>query len=189
MPGFMSRNTNSDYYNDVAKNVAGLIWEPADWAIAASDGIQWYDGLGMLPLIPASWGDNIGRFVAKHGDRILDTVTLIDNPTFRIFTPGNFRTNLSRLTGFMPTGEFQAHHILPQKFRNLFEQAGFVGENSIDNPLFGSWVKKNEHLGWTRAYQQQWEEFFLENIDPTMEQILDYAKLLAEEYDFDTYLP
>ena len=43
----------------------GIIWEPADWAIALSDGVQWYDGLGMLPLVPAAFGDNIGIAAAR----------------------------------------------------------------------------------------------------------------------------
>lgn len=78
-----------------AETVAGLAWEPADWGIALSDGFQWYDGLGMLPLIPAAFGDNIGRAVARNIptefiDDVMDSVPLPD----RIFrsasgTPGS----------------------------------------------------------------------------------------------------
>lgn len=50
---------------DVIGTAVGILWEPADWAIALSDGVQWYDGLGMLPLVPASFGDNIGRAAAR----------------------------------------------------------------------------------------------------------------------------
>lgn len=174
---------------DVIGTAVGIIWEPADWAIALSDGFQWYDGLGMLPLIPASLGDNLGRFVARHGSEFIQSVRLVDNPTFRNFTYGNFRENLSRFTGFMPGNDFQAHHVLPDKFIERFERAGFVGENSIHNPLFGSWVPRSNHQSWSRAYQDRWTRFFQDNENPTMEQILNFAGTLAEEYGFDVYFP
>ena len=177
------------FFRGTAETAAGMLWEPADWAIAASDGLQWYDGLGMLPLIPASWGDNLGRFAARYGDEFLQSVRLVDNPTFRNLTYGNFRENLSRFTGFMPTNDFEAHHILPNKFANRFERAGFIGENSIHNPIFGTWVQKGDHQSWTRAYQDRWEKFFVDHNNPTMEQVLNFAKDLSEEYGFDIYLP
>ena len=177
------------FFRGTAETAAGMLWEPADWAIAASDGLQWYDGLGMLPLIPASWGDNLGRFAARYGDEFLQSVRLVDNPTFRNLTYGNFRENLSRFTGFMPTNDFEAHHILPNKFANRFERAGFIGENSIHNPIFGTWVQKGDHQSWTRAYQDRWEKFFVDHTNPTMEQVLNFAKDLSEEYGFDIYLP
>ena len=65
MPGIGSRITNVGYYDGFFATVAGVLWEPADWAIALSDGFQWYDGLGMLPIVPAAFGDNIGRAAAK----------------------------------------------------------------------------------------------------------------------------
>ena len=65
LPGFMDKYTNGYYYGEFFKNAAGILWEPADWAIALSDGFQWYDSAGMLPLIPAAWGDNIARAATR----------------------------------------------------------------------------------------------------------------------------
>ncbi len=67
---------------NVGELVVGIIWEPADWAIALSDGVQWYDGLGMLPLVPAAFGDNIGRAAmrmipAGMADEAVDGTKLI----------------------------------------------------------------------------------------------------------------
>ena len=50
---------------NVITTVVGIVWEPADWAIALTDGIQWYDGLGMLPLVPAAFGDNLARAATR----------------------------------------------------------------------------------------------------------------------------
>ncbi|MCB8944224.1 MAG: hypothetical protein H6658_10760 [Ardenticatenaceae bacterium] len=54
--------------NEVVATTASTLYEPADWAIALADGFQWHDSLGMLPLIPSAFGDEIGGFVAHHWD-------------------------------------------------------------------------------------------------------------------------
>ncbi len=70
------------------ETAVGLAWEPADWGIALSDGFQWYDSIGMLPVIPAAagrWGDDLFSFAARYGDeasmlfRHMDDVTPIVN--------------------------------------------------------------------------------------------------------------
>ena len=46
---------------NVGELAVGILWEPADWALSLRDGFQWYDSLGMLPLIPAAFGDNLAK--------------------------------------------------------------------------------------------------------------------------------
>lgn len=52
----------------VSETTAGILWEPADWAIALNDGVQWYDGVALLPVIPAGAGRALGNtdFMVKY---------------------------------------------------------------------------------------------------------------------------
>lgn len=59
---------------DVPQSILGVFWEPADWGFALRDGVQWYDAIGMLPLVPATvgrYGDDVVDSIAKHGDDIV----------------------------------------------------------------------------------------------------------------------
>ena len=54
-----------------SETTAGILWEPADWAIALSDGLQWYDGISFLPLVPATvgkYGDEVAGAAVKTAD-------------------------------------------------------------------------------------------------------------------------
>ena len=71
----------------------------------------------------------------------------------------------------------QAHHDLPQKFRNKFEKAGL----DIDDPAYGRWVEGGPvggHQKWSGAFQDEWEEFFATFPNPTRDQILDQMQKL-----------
>lgn len=80
----------------------------------------------------------------------------------------------------------EVHHVLPQKFAREFQEAGI---DNIHDPRFGSWVGKGPHRGWSYQYNQDWREFFdlfkRQGIKPTQEQILEFARTLAKEYEFD----
>jgi hypothetical protein len=168
---------------ETGKTVAGLLCEWCDWGIALSDGFQWYDSIGMLPIIPTSFGDNIGRFVAKYSDEAI--VALRNVPAFQKFARWSFRENLARLTGFMPTNQFEAHHVLPQKYVQRFSDAGI----NIHDPIYGSWVEKTSHSQWSYQYNQDWKQFFADNNSPTQQQILDVAQQLSERYGFNVNFP
>ena len=81
---------------------------------------------------------------------------LVHNTCFLKFNSRNFRENLSRLTDVKSGSNFEAHHILPQKFRRDFNLAGV----EIHDPVYGTWVDKFEHRQWSFAYNQEWQEFF-----------------------------
>ena len=102
-------------------------------------------------------------------------------PAFREFTQRNFRFNLQQLTGEIGEG-LQAHHVLPQKFEEFFTQVGL----NIHNPIFGSWVDSS-HQSWSMAYNKAWEEFFRTIGSPSIQQILQKAKELAEQFGFKVY--
>jgi hypothetical protein len=134
-----------------------------------------------------SVGHTISTFVARYGDEAI--AAFRNTNTFQKFAKWSFRENLARQTGFMPTNKFEAHHVLPDNFRLQFERAGFVGDNSIHNPIYGSWVQKDAHRHWSKPYQDRWQRFFQENADPTKNQILDFAKQLSEEFGFNVNFP
>lgn len=53
------------FFRGTAETIVGMAYEPADWAIALSDGFQWYDGVGMLPIVPAAWGNDAARALSR----------------------------------------------------------------------------------------------------------------------------
>jgi hypothetical protein len=111
-------------------------------------------------------------------------------PVFRSFVPRNFRENLIRLTGVdsAVVKNFQAHHVLPQKFRREFEALGL----NVNHPTFGAWVDSS-HQGWSRRYQRDWNAFFQgyqENgTTPTIQEVFSFAESLAKKHGFDWSAP
>jgi len=103
--------------------------------------------------------------------------------TFRSYTRRNFRENLRRLTGSSLDDIVgrEAHHVLPQQFAPDFAEAGI----NINDPIFGSWVDAMAHRDWSYAYNQRWKAFLMDK--HSAEEILDFARKLAEEYGFDVY--
>jgi hypothetical protein len=75
----------------------------------------------------------------------------------------------------------EAHHILPQEFTKEFSNLGF----NIHDPRFGTWVDSIPHRNWSYQYNQKWRAFLKTN--PTSEQVLNFARQLAEDYGFDIY--
>ena len=106
--------------------------------------------------------------IAKTTDKIADGAK-----TYRSFTKSNFRENLVRRTGINPTGK-EAHHILPQKFIDHFQQAGI----DIHDPQHGIWLDKANHSKKSYEYNQEWDKFFEKVTNPTKEQIYEKAKQL-----------
>jgi RHS repeat-associated protein len=87
-----------------------------------------------------------------------------------------FRIGLARLTGGVPPGVQQAHHIFPRKFSADFERLGI----DWNNPEYGAWWRAGEHQGRALEYNRAWEQFLRRN--PTREEVLAFGKELAERY-------
>jgi hypothetical protein len=143
-------------------------------------GIEERTYAGMFP--PTALGvvvnlDNLGSsIIANLGKETTE-------PVFLSKTRWNFRKNLQRLTGkgLDDIVGMEAHHVLPQQFAPDFAEAGI----NIHDPVFGSWVDASAHRGWSYTYNQRWSEF-LENTR-TREEILNFARDLAKEYQFDVH--
>ncbi len=198
--GISSGGAVSPEMQSLTVTAVGMLWEPADWAVALSDGAQWHDGFAFLPILPASIGkysDDVAPIVSKHLTRFIDrfgyeslnAVQGYVQPKFvnkyLKATSSNFRKNLARYTGFMPTNMYDAHHVLPQKFADEFSEIGI----QIHDPKFGSWVNTFDHQIWSNEYNQVWGRFFNRfktlNRIPTENEVYDFARNLAERYGFD----
>ena len=98
---------------------------------------------------------------------------------FKPFTKSNYRSNLICLTGGQDPGtHVQAHHIFPQKFEPWFAKRGL----NINDPHYLTWVDGPTHVGWSRAWQQAWEEFMTRNRNATRPEILEEGRTLAARY-------
>lgn len=96
----------------------------------------------IVDTVNAIGADNIVRFATDGADAVNRVVNDLtsggSNPhppkdPFRSRTAANFRYNLQKLTGSNGVGK-QAHHVLPQKFFDIFEAAGI----NIHEPKYGS---------------------------------------------------
>jgi len=101
---------------------------------------------------------------------------------FRSFTGGNFRHNLTKLTGVAPKGA-QAHHVFPQKFEATFRRAGI----DIHSPYHGSWWEAGAHQRAAGAYNQAFDDFLTANPGATGSQLLDFGRGLAQRYGLDVF--
>ncbi|MCC6811981.1 MAG: hypothetical protein IT381_31450 [Deltaproteobacteria bacterium] len=99
-------------------------------------------------------------------------------PALRSFTAGNFRTNLARLTGGIPTGA-EAHHVLPQAFETSFKRAGL----NIHDPKFGSWWEAGAHRANASAYNQLWADF-LGTAERSADEIFQFGRTLGGRFGF-----
>jgi hypothetical protein len=96
---------------------------------------------------------------------------------FKPFTEGNFRENLTRLTGKVPE-DAHAHHVFPQSLADKFEKVGI----NVHDPRFGAWWDRASHLKNSYQYNLRWGRLLADN--PSRAQILQFGRALANEYGF-----
>ena len=93
-----------------------------------------------------------------------------------------FRGRLQDLTGVTDEAikDMDAHHVFPQKFAKEFKKMNF----DYDNAKYGSWIDSSIHRGFSHEYNLDWKHF-LKNRNVTIEQTLDFGRMLAQKYGFD----
>ena len=171
-------------------------WTSTMWWITLVDGLLPIgDALYALGTAACCFIDSVGvdniAFLASEGpnaiqnlaDQVSDVLSNPppDGPQYRRFTRANFRYNFQQFTNNSGEG-MQAHHVLPNKHCAQFAKAGI----NIQEPQFGSWVDKS-HQMWSKAYNDAWKYFFLNNDNPTEAQILNFARELADQYGLTIY--
>ena len=134
------------------------------------------DGAGLildaaavaLPTVPGGAGTAIKAYRAT--DKVGDAGKLgkaIDKVITA--TKSTYRQALQKATGKLGKG-YEAHHTLPQKYRNRFEKLGI----NIDNPEHVVWRKSEGHRAKSAEHTKAWDEFFANpaNKNCTKEQVL-----------------
>ncbi len=140
----------------------GLLTEISGVGLGTAGG-----GMGLYQAVERLGGQNSGELFA--------------------FGETTFRANLTRLTGF--SGQFmdafyQAHHIIPQKFREQFMRFGI----NIDNPIFGQWIRPAEHSAmhakgaYNAAFDKLLAQMKSRGLENKPEEALEFAlKFIRDE--------
>jgi RHS repeat-associated protein len=127
---------------------------------------------GMPPFGPAGVG---------VGAQFWRTAPRVGGQALRAFTSGNFRTNLARLSGKLPSGS-HAHHVLPQKFGRAFERAGI----NVNDPRFGAWWEAGGHLQNATRYNREWQQF-LRGGQRSADDILQFGRDISGRYGLEIF--
>ena len=112
------------------------------------------------------------------GDGAKNSKDLASDLGFESFNSLNYRKSLREFTGVSEEAakDFEAHHILPQRFEEKFLESGF---ETIHDPRLIVWVDNTGHKSWSPAYNQAWIRFFEQYPNPSRRQVLDEARRLA----------
>jgi RHS repeat-associated protein len=120
---------------------------------------------GIAAILPSVGGKAVAKVILAGGSAL----------GFKALIRANFAENLAKITGGAVEGA-QAHHILPQKYEQVFKNAGI----NIHDVKFGAWREKTDHLKNASAYNAKWAEFLKK--DRTQDEILRFARDIAREY-------
>jgi len=96
------------------------------------------------------------------------------------FARRGFREGLGERTGATPSNA-HAHHNLPIKFEERFNKDGI----DVHDPVYGSWWESQSHLSNAKGFNDRWQKFFNDNPEASKEQILEFGRQLAKEFQQD----
>ncbi len=150
----------------------------ADGAIDAMEGFALVAGLGSAKPTLRATGPGTGA--AKQAGHSAAQRSTALSPVFRKFTRSNFRHNLTKLTGVAPKGA-HAHHVFPVKFAKQLREVGI----NVHHPKYGAWWAADAHRRAASAYNAVFDQFFLRNPNPTVQQVLELGRTLARGYGLD----
>ena len=123
----------------------------------------------LVPFAPALSGP--ARASAKLAPKVAEATPKVAKAIDKIITAtkNTYRQALQKATGKMGKG-FEAHHTLPQKYRDRFEKLGI----NIDEPGNVVWRKTEDHKAGNAEHGRAWDKFFKDNPSPTKEQVLEF---------------
>jgi hypothetical protein len=132
----------------------------------------------------------MGLSLTLAGTAISNGVSSFDQLMYSINNGGepaywNYRQKFIDAYGEAPEGMVnpQVHHVLPQKFVDKFIKAGI----NIHEPKYCSWVERTPHSQWSGWDNKDWEDFFVNNQSPTVQEILAFARQMATKYGFQIH--
>ena len=103
---------------------------------------------------------------------------------FKAFTSNNFRRNLGKLTGNIPSNS-QAHHVFPQA--NEFSSFFNAKKINIHDPKFGTWWNSSSHGKNAYQYNAQWRQWISNNPNATTSDVMNYGRQIMEQYGLSVH--
>ena len=144
-------------------------------AIVDGFGLLLDAGATIVPGLPGGAGTAIKAY--RTADKVSDAGKLgkaIDKVITA--TKSTYRQALQKATGKLGKG-FEAHHTLPQKYRDKFEKLGI----NIDEPGNVVWRKSEGHRAKSAEHTDAWDKFFKKNHHPTKEQVLQQRDIIEKK--------
>lgn len=118
----------------------------------------------ILPGVPGGAGAALK--VVRGGEKVVKA------------TKNTYRRALQQATGKIGKG-FEAHHTIPQKYRNYFEKIGI----NIDKPGNVVWRESKGHQKQSNSLTNEWTRFMYEHKGkPTKEQIYKFRDEMEKKY-------
>ena len=129
-----------------------------------------------LPIVPGGAGTAIKAY--RTADKVVDAtkVATTSGKNIATATKNTYRQALQKATGKIGKG-YEAHHTLPQKYRNDFEKLGI----NIDEPGNVVWRKSEGHRAKNAEHGKAWDEFFKNSPTPTKEQVLQQRDIIEKQ--------
>ena len=172
----LGKNLIEGNFVDACVDLGGVVVDAAAAAIPILPG-----GVGTT-IKAARAGDDIvdAAKIVNKADDVIDAGKAINKSAVPQKITKKLRSNLIKATGIDPK-DMDAHHMLPQKFKDKIEEASI----DINNPQYGIWLEKRLHSKRSYKYNKNWEEFFTKykkiNSKPTAEEIITFMKQVMKE--------
>ena len=133
-------------------------------------------GAAILPVVPGGAGTAIKAY--READKVVDAtkVATTSGKNIATATKNTYRQALQKATGKIGKG-YEAHHTLPQKYRERFEQLGI----NIDEPKNVVWRKTENYHAGNVEHGKAWDEFFEKKPQPTKEQVLQQRDIIEKQ--------
>lgn len=91
-----------------------------------------------------------------------------------------YRSELAKTYAMPQDGRtYVGHHNFPVKNAPDFRRVGI----DTTNPVWGSWVEESHHQSFSKAYEQAWDQFWL-NKNRSPQEVFDFARGLARTNNY-----
>lgn len=149
-----------------------------NYGAAFVDGIAGIvDGVAVIaPFVPGGAGTALKAYRAKNAFHAAKPAITLKATKY------NYRKVLQQTTGKIGKG-YEAHHTLPQKYRNVFEKLGI----NIDKPGNVVWRTTEEHRKNNYALTREWDNFILNDSPSTPKQIYEFRDKMEKKYFKNQY--
>lgn len=109
-------------------------------------------------------------------------VNVVGRAQLKSFTKSNYRHNLIVWTTRNPGTRCDAHHTLPQLFRQKFVNSGFTGNDSIDHPKYLVWWERGDHRSKAAAVNRSWSTWWGTRTSASKSSILTKRTAVLRQY-------